>query len=389
MNKIFFVTDANAPDYLKDFYEKNILPAFEESDCLFMTAELPVTGAGAEASAGAILSAVKNDECNYIMSLDYYPVLSLAAGALGIKYISWIMSSYSPFYYDYSVNNSWNYISSPNMALVSELREIGVEHVSFLPLAVEKGTTDSSCEKCDVEKLDAGDLYFWAEGMYPPSSVSSKMNRIMDASKGYMDGVVETRKCDPSLEPIFDKLPDYVRADIENNYVYEKASFEKAAHVYDHRVFFPHIDESIGRSFVSLRYGYAQGYNCVTDVSLPPFTDGTVLLSREEATEILKNKSKVCVCAFIAQLGAGELFSQDMWNVLAMGHVLVVPDYIDTSFLGECVVLKYKNNHELEYVVRSILSDGNRASEISRNNIDCIVKLGGYKERINELVGNC
>ena len=385
MKRILYVNDLSAGDYVKDISENNILTVLDGADCLCILADLPLAEANAQEVVETLLPLVKENECDCLFTLDYYPILSLACGAMGIKYLAWIVSAYKPGFFDYSVKNPWNILFASNKSLVRDYEEMGVSNVSFLPLASDSDI-EPICTETIPEDRDFSDIFIISNCIKKPSSLGTKLNGLLDSTKGYLDGCVENRKRTISDAPFFLSLPEYVKKDITDSYGFKVDSLENTAHLFDHRVFFPHIDESIGREFFLRRFGYPPDYRVVCDFEIEMDEGDPSRIDQEKAEEIMRDKKRVCICAFVSAIGDGSCVSKEMWKMMAKGHLTILPSFVDTSFIQNCEIPKYSNVHELQQIIRRYMTDYDERVAVAKAVQDAVKASGGFEDRVNRIL---
>ena len=146
MKRVLLLKDVNASEATKSFFDKNVLPAFEKVECECFYLEIEIPSPSDEEALGNLITFAKENECESVITIEYYPTISLMCGALKIKYASWVIEGYRAVYWDYSIRNPWNYIFSPNMTLVKEYKEQGLENVFYLPFAPDDGILQNNIE---------------------------------------------------------------------------------------------------------------------------------------------------------------------------------------------------------------------------------------------------
>lgn len=133
---------------------------------------------------------IKTNQCDFVFSFNYFPLVSTVCNQLGIKYVSWVYDSPHVSLYSCTVINPCNYIFLFDKSLYFEFREQGFSNIYYLPLAVNTErlqdlinsnlSTDISHEISFV-----GSLY-----IEPKQNLFDRMSSLSQTSKGYLDGLI-------------------------------------------------------------------------------------------------------------------------------------------------------------------------------------------------------
>jgi len=180
------------------------------------------------------LSAIIEEVCpDLVLSVGFYPFISLFCGLTQIKYHIWILEPYSHNLFDESVTSPYNRFFFSDKTTYELFKKIGVSNVSYLPYGcpVKYITTPKPFTSDDM-----GTIMFWGDCYETSDNTEGPFCDdlgIKDSTRGYLEGVLAC-KCQ-----LFDSnfslsvFPEYVKSDIKNNVPYEDVhSFE----TYDHFV---------------------------------------------------------------------------------------------------------------------------------------------------------
>lgn len=141
-----------------------------------------------------------------VFSLNYFPHVSDLCEELGKKYIAWTVDSPLISLYHQSLFNKCNYIFIFDRFYSEELKKLGVEHVWYLPLAV-------NCSRVDkiTASLTSGERNRWHSevsfvgGMYHRNSYDDIKDKLPQYLKGYFDAAM-LAQMEIYGESIFDKV---------------------------------------------------------------------------------------------------------------------------------------------------------------------------------------
>lgn len=200
-----------------------------------------------------LLAVIEEYSIDVVMSLRYFPIVSIACNAIKAKYVSWICSSYDSNVYSCTLLNECNYIFFADYTLYHEFAQSGLKNIFYLPLAVNaerihKILSTSKTIKNDVtDILMLQDIFDREEIPYHPLSSDSPLK---DATKGYLEGCIACQHQLSGLPSMAEHLPVYVREDLEKHFIPEinPDSVETKVHYYDYKYFnelITHADRDI------------------------------------------------------------------------------------------------------------------------------------------------
>ena len=320
-----------------------------------------------EAFLSRLMELRETFEPDYILSLDYIPYLSNACKVLNLGYIAWITGGYNPNNYDYTIRNEWNKLFVTDPILCNYYERIGCPCVSFLPLApnLSRNASDLGIAHFCENNLRP---ILWTEGLTKESSINVKMPLLKDSTKGYIDGFVESHKNDLNHRSMFERMHDYVRNDITENYPLERDGLETIPELYDNRFFFPHIDESIAEKYIrnNIICKDIPKYYIVTEHEVS-YEDWRIKWIRHDDENLTTYIKVAPYNILLPGLLNGARITQDMWNVMALGGHLFIPRQIDVGILGDLCPDKFGNQRDLDILIGKT----NHAREFGfENNID-------------------
>lgn len=141
-----------------------------------------------------------------VFSLNYFPHVSDLCEELGKKYIAWTVDSPLISLYHQSLFNKCNYIFIFDRFYCEELKNLGAEHVWYLPLAV-------NCSRVDkiTGSLTADERNKWHSevsfvgGMYHRNSYDEIKDRLPEYLRGYFDAAMASQM-EIYGDSIFDKV---------------------------------------------------------------------------------------------------------------------------------------------------------------------------------------
>lgn len=135
---------------------------------------------------------IHENHYDMVFTVNYFPLISNACMRAGVKYVSWTCDNPLISMYHESVFNDCNYIFTFDKTNYLEFKGMGVEHIWYLPLAVDVNRLDIIMEEAiDIAKYQ-GDVAF-VGSLYERNSYDKLKNRLPEYLKGYFDAVMEAQ----------------------------------------------------------------------------------------------------------------------------------------------------------------------------------------------------
>ena len=131
-----------------------------------------------------------------VFTVNYFAVISNICMELGIKYVSWTCDNPLISMYHESVFNDCNYIFTFDKTNYLEFKGMGVEHIWYLPLAVDTRRLDDLLDINPMlqmeQRIYASDVAF-VGSLYERNSYDKLKNRLSPYLQGYFDAVMEAQ----------------------------------------------------------------------------------------------------------------------------------------------------------------------------------------------------
>lgn len=141
-----------------------------------------------------------------VFSLNYFPHVSDLCEELGKKYIAWTVDSPLISLYHQSLFNKCNYIFIFDRFYCEELKNLGAEHVWYLPLAVNCSRVDKiTGSLTDDERNKWHSEVSFVGGMYHRNSYDEIKDRLPEYLRGYFDAAMAAQM-EIYGDSIFDKV---------------------------------------------------------------------------------------------------------------------------------------------------------------------------------------
>ena len=344
-----------------------------------------------ESFIALLLNLVKVNGPDAIMSLGYIPYLSNACNIMDKIYVSWITSGFDSSNYDPSIRNAQNRIFSADMHLYETYKELGLKHVWFLPLAPEAAYLENQRMDGPIQRLidsetndvQVGDsktlrILIITNSLLAQGSINNHLPLLKDSTKGYLDAFIESKKRDLTLRPVYARVHDYIRDDILDNYKIDNG-LQSIAEAFDYQAIYPCVDESLANEYITelLECDICGHMDIISRVK-PNIEDDRVNIYPASKVDysFYKSKDKYDCVIFLPGFLSGTRLTQDMWNIMALGYVCIVPEMIDTQILGDKKPLSFKNQYELTVSLREVL----------KTDFKVTLPENDYNMRVNELL---
>lgn len=168
------------------------------------------------------LRAILREGCSFVFSVNYFGVISDVCYELGIRYVCWTCDNPLISMYHESVFNETNLIFTFDMSNYFEFRDMGVNNIHYLPLAVNVDRIDSLIAEADDLSYYENDVCF-VGSIYEKNSYDEIVDTLPEYLRGYFDCAIELQ-CDVYGRNIIDNCltPD-ILMELEEYYELDKS----------------------------------------------------------------------------------------------------------------------------------------------------------------------
>ena len=327
-----------------------------------------------------LLLLVKENDVHASFSMNFYPQISLACGALGIKYFSWIVDSGTDDAYSIMLKNEWNYIYTADYTLYERLKDKC--SINYF----QTGYTTESAAESFVEPNQ--DLLFWSGITGSITSISKIMDELKDSTKGYIDSMIEQKKNDLCTWDLYDRFADYIKKDVEAQYSVGGDSLATKAWLYERTFFYKALDETYAFPYIHFLHTLWNKKERIS-LALEKTDDLPMIEARKiSQTDIISGgytgKDNYQVIIMFPRINEGNMIPIDAWNFLTQGNVVFLPEWIYTG--DESPFIKFKNKRELYYKIYSLLQDDIKIQKLKKQGVEYAVSNGSLENRIKRLI---
>lgn len=176
-------------DISKDLYEALAELGYNVKPVVHQTTDYDVD----EFLSDLLTREIAAGKYDYIISYNFFPVISDIASKYDIKYISWIYDNPNLTLFSKKVFNDVNYIFAFDYTIYEWLISVGCRHVFHMPLAAACNRLDSFLGKPSPDATTAmqNDVCFIG-GMYNNTPLD-QVDYLPDYISGYLDGLMNSQ----------------------------------------------------------------------------------------------------------------------------------------------------------------------------------------------------
>lgn len=337
---------------------------------------------------GPLYAAITRKDYEFVISFNYFPVVSAVCEKCHIKYVAWTVDS--PLYtlYTHSIYNKCNYLFVFDKTSLMELKDLGVEHVWYLPLASDADYFDKEIRSVSNYNKYASTVSF-VGSLYTDKSAYSLIGKEKDYFAGYMEGLVEAQRKLWGYNFVEKILHEKWSKQLENmlNPVNGKEFIGKNEKVFANSCI---MTEITARE----RKEYLEYISQAVDVDIYTGSDTTaipVLHNRGKVDYLTEmplvfHNSKINLNITLRTIQQG--ISLRVWDVLASGGFLLTnyqPELEEFFEIGndlECFVSKEDMLYKIEYY----LEHEEERKQIAQNGYNKVKQLHSYKRRMQAIL---
>ncbi len=180
---------------------------------------------------------IRKEQIDLIFSSNYFPILSDACHEVNIPYISWCYDNPLILTYSKTIFHPCNYLFLFDSQMVQDLRELGAEHVWYLPMAVNAKRLNALKATAAQQKIVRADISFVGSLYTEKHTLYDRMECLDDHTRGYLEGAMnaqmqiygasflENTLTDEIIEKMLESMPIKLHADGLETYRYVYANY--------------------------------------------------------------------------------------------------------------------------------------------------------------------
>lgn len=140
-----------------------------------------------------IAQTLLSEPFDYMFSFNYFPVAAIAAKACRLRYVSWVYDSPYAQLYSETVHYPTNDIRIFDRAEVEHLHRLGVQTVSYLPMAADTAYYDGICPKAG-ERYKADVSFVGSLYLESNMQLYHRLEAMSEYDCGYLEGMIQAQK---------------------------------------------------------------------------------------------------------------------------------------------------------------------------------------------------
>ena len=328
-----------------------------------------------------------------VFSLNYFPHVSDLCEELGKKYIAWTVDSPLISLYHQSLFNKCNYIFIFDRFYCEELKNLGAEHVWYLPLAVNCSRVGKITGSLTSEERNKwySEVSF-VGGMYHRNSYDEIKDRLPEYLRGYFDAAMAAQM-EIYGDSIFDKV---LTVDILEK-LCELIDFKQ-----DERAF-SDIALVFSSTFLGFKLANIERVQILnklaghfpTDLYTDDPDKELIGVNLKGAVNYMTDMPKVFNCSRIninpVMRNIRTGIPLRAWDIVGAGGFLMTSfqlEYMDFFENGKDYVY-YESHDDLLRKTEYYLNHEDERAQIARNGHEKAVKFHSYEKRMEFILDKC
>lgn len=328
-----------------------------------------------------------------VFSLNYFPHVSDLCEELGKKYIAWTVDSPLISLYHQSLFNKCNYIFIFDRFYCEELKNLGAEHVWYLPLAVNCSRVGKITGSLTVDERNKwhSEVSF-VGGMYHRNSYDEIKDRLPEYLRGYFDAAMAAQM-EIYGDSIFDKV---LTVDILEK-LCELIDFKQ-----DERAF-SDIALVFSSTFLGFKLANIERVQILnklakhfpTDLYTDDPDKELIGVNLKGAVNYMTDMPKVFNCSRIninpVMRNIRTGIPLRAWDIVGAGGFLMTSfqlEYMDFFENGKDYVY-YESHDDLLRKTEYYLNHEDERAQIARNGHEKAVKFHSYEKRMEFILDKC
>lgn len=331
---------------------------------------------------------IRENRYDMVFTVNYFALISNVCMRAGVKYVSWTCDNPLISMYHESVYNSCNYIFTFDKTNYLEFKGMGVEHIWYLPLAVDVNRLDAVIEEANDMAKYQGDVAF-VGSLYERNSYDKLKHKLPDYLRGYFDAVMEAQLNISGANIVEPMLTTDILGQLQEYFELEKSegSFSDLGLIFQTTVLGFKIAE-IERRRALIELSKCYNVNVYSNSNVSDMLRIRYCGSVDYWSEMPKvfRASKINLNFTIPNIKSG--IPLRVWDVLGSGGFLLtnyqaeIPYYFDE---GKDLVC-FDGVDDLREKVGYYLAREDERCAIAENGYKKVKELHGYVERIETML---
>lgn len=331
---------------------------------------------------------IQKEDCDMVFTVNYFALVTTVCKKLDIPYVVWTCDNPLISMYHKNVFCPCNYFFTFDKTNYLEFKEMGVEHIWYLPLAVNTKRLSYLLENCGDLFLYENDIAF-VGSLYERNSYDRLKPQLPPYLQGYFDAAVWAQQCISGGNILEEMLTVDVLEQLQQYFKLEKSkdSFSDLGLIFSTTVLgFKTAAEERRRALAELSKKYAVTIYSNSDTSgLFRVRYGGSLDYWSEMPKVFA-ASKINLNFTIPNIKSG--LPLRIWDVLGSGGFLMtnfqaeIPYY----FKNKEDLVCFESVEELTELCGYYLSHEQERRQIAGNGYRKVCKYHMWEQRIEEMM---
>lgn len=331
---------------------------------------------------------IKRNHYDMVFTVNYFALISNVCQRQQIKYVSWTCDNPLISMYHESVFHPCNYIFTFDKTNYLEFKSMGVEHIWYLPLAVDVNRLDAVITHAEDMAKFQGDVAF-VGSLYERNSYDKLKHRLPEYLRGYFDAVMEAQLNVSGANIVEPMLTVEVLEQLQQYFSLEKSegSFSDLSLIFQTTVLgFKIAEVQRRRALIELSKHFK--VNVYSNSNVSDLVRVQYCGSVDYWSEMPKvfHASKINLNFTIPNIKSG--IPLRIWDVLGSGGFLLTNYQAEIPYYfkeGEDLVC-FDGIEDMREKAAYYLEHEEERQQIARNGYEKVKQHHGYVERINTML---
>lgn len=154
---------------------------------------------------------VKTEAPDFVMSFNYFPIVSKACNELGVKYATWVYDNPAVRLFSYTLINNCNYVFVFDSQMYETFAIQGIKNVYYLPMAAAVRRYDNLSKSTEKEEKYKGKIAFVGHLYTENYNYFDRLEgKISDYTKGYLQGLMRSQMEIQGMNIVDKSIPERV-----------------------------------------------------------------------------------------------------------------------------------------------------------------------------------
>lgn len=168
-----------------------------------------------------LICIIQQEKCDMVFTMNYFAFLTNVCEKTNVPYIIWTCDNPLISMYHRNVFSKQNYFFTFDETNYLEFRGMGVEHIWYLPLAVNTKRLDYLLKDCDCVGYE-NDIAF-VGSLYEKNSYDSLRMKLPEYLRGYFDAAIWAQQCISGGNILEEMLTVDVLEELQQYFVLDKS----------------------------------------------------------------------------------------------------------------------------------------------------------------------